>query len=289
MSSKSNQHSVSGGPWVFVFLNRKDVIEPLQELFPMKKKHIIASNNSLTIVNRVLAEAKKHYNKELEQKIEFIFHTDDSTSYKGVKRLASACKKSKKTCAYLKSCNFTFTNTTATAVRTAAEEYCFAVCGDIDYLPCNMNFNLTPFKDVLATISSKKAVYVKSDALPLPGLLSKEMAEWATANSIPTISWLATLPSSSLANYKKVIVDGSDLRLDEILQWLSTANFDDQVLVVGALNGQRGFFPFEMYQVKSGSKNNAASNEYSELSNYNYDKNLAATLLQLNWGLTIPG
>jgi hypothetical protein len=288
MSSKLNHHSVSGGPRVVVFLNRKDAIKPLQELFPMKKKHIIASDNSLTIVNRVLAEAKKHYNKELEQKIECIFHTDDSTSYKVVKRLASACKKSKKTCAYLKSCNFTFTNTTATAVRTAAAEgslslssarcaYCFAA----------PTFTLTPFKDVLETISTKNTVYIKSG--DLPGLLSKEMAEWATANSIPIRFWLVTLPSSSLANYKKVIVDGSDPQLDEIIRWLPTANFAGEVFLVGALNGRRGFYPFEMYQVKSGSKNNAASNEYSELSNYNYDKNLAATLLQVYWDVTIPG
>jgi hypothetical protein len=278
MSSKSNQHSVSGGPWVFVFLNRKDVIEPLQELFPMKKKQITASDNSLTIVNRVLAEAKKHYNKELEQKIECIFHTDDSTSYKVLRRLASACKKSKKTRDHLTSCNFTFTNTTATAVRTAAEEYCFAVCNDIDCRPCNMKFTLTPFKNVLETISSKNTVYVKSDDIDAPRILSKEMEIWATANSIPNTIWLPTLTSSSLANYKKVLVDGSDLRLNEILGWLSTANFAGEVIVVGAVNGRFVTVPFEMYQVKSGSKYNAASNEYDKLSNYNYEKSLAATI-----------
>ena len=127
----------------------------LQEMWIMKNKQLFVSDNSLTIVNKVLAEAKKHYNKELEQKIKFIFHTDDSTSYKVVRRLANACKKSKKTRTYLTSCKFTFTNTTATAVRTAAEEYCFAACNNpLDECPsCNMFFTLTSHKDVLATLS----------------------------------------------------------------------------------------------------------------------------------------
>lgn len=285
-------------PAVIGFLNSKDanLQTTLREIFhlaPMKKKHIVASNNSLTIVNKVLAEAKKHYNKESEQKIEFIFHTDDSTSYKVVKRLANACKKSKQTRTYLTSCKFTFTNTTATAVRTAEEEYCFAVCNNpVDECPpCNMSFTLTSHKDVLATLSYKNAVYLRSSELP-PCLLSKEMEAWATRNRMPFLLWNQELPEvSSIANYKKVFLQGSDPKLSQIIGGLNTANFEGKVFIVGATNGSiRPIFePFEMYQVKSGSKFNAASNQYPKLSNYNYDKNLAATLLQVYWGVRIPG
>ena len=266
-----------------VFLNSKDanLQITLQEMLIMKKKQLIVSDNSLTIVNKVLAEAKKHYNKELEQKMVFLFHTDDSTSYKVVKRLASACKKSKQTRTYLTSCKFTFTNTTATAVRTAAEEYCFAVCNNpVDECPpCNMSFTLTSHKDVLATLSYKNAVYLRSSEL-LPPLLSKETEAWATGNRIPDIDWIRELPSS-IANYKKVILQGSDPKLQEIFGGLNTANFEGTVFIVGATNGSIipiPIHPFEMYQVKSGSKNNAASNQYLELSNYNYDKHLAAAI-----------
>ena len=277
-----------------VFLNSKDanLKFTLQEMWIMKNKQLFVSDNSLTIVNKVLAEAKKHYNKELEQKIKFIFHTDDSTSYKVVRRLANACKKSKKTRTYLTSCKFTFTNTTATAVRTAAEEYCFAACNNpLDECPsCNMFFTLTSHKDVLATLSYKNAFYLRSSEL-LPHLLSKETEAWATGNRIPGI-WIEHLiQPSSIVNYKKVFLQGSDPKLSQILGWLNTANFGGTVFILGATNGSiipTPFESFEMYQVKSGSKNNAASNQYAGLSNYNYDKHLAATLLQVYWGVTTP-
>ena len=264
-----------------VFLNSKDanLKFTLQEMWIMKNKQLFVSDNSLTIVNKVLAEAKKHYNKELEQKIKFIFHTDDSTSYKVVRRLANACKKSKKTRTYLTSCKFTFTNTTATAVRTAAEEYCFAACNNpLDECPsCNMFFTLTSHKDVLATLSYKNAVDLRSSELP-PSLLSKEIEAWATANSIPT---RILVPSSSIVNYKKVILQGSDPKLSQIIGGLNTANFEGTVFILGATNGSiipNLINPFEMYQVKSGSKYNAASNQYTGLSNYNYDKSLVAAI-----------
>ena len=271
-----------------VFLNSKDanLQITLQEMFHlalMKKNHIVASDNSLTIVNKVLAEAKKHYNKESEQKMVFLFHTDDSTSYKVVKRLASACKKSKQTRTYLTSCKFTFTNTTATAVRTAAEEYCFAVCNNpVDECPpCNMSFTLTSHKDVLATLSYKNAVYLRSSELP-PSLLSKEMKAWATGNRIPDIWFELWIQPSSIANYKKVFLQGSDPKLSQILGWLNTANFTGEAYFIGPLSPEQDVddlhLPFEMYQVKSGSKYNAASNQYPELSNYNYDKSLVAAI-----------
>lgn len=267
-----------------VFLNSKDanLKITLQEMWIMKKKEAIVSDNSLTIVNKVLAEAKKHYNKESEQKKEFICHTDDSTSYKVVRRLANACKKSKKTRTYLTSCKFTFTNTTATAVRTAAEEYCFAACNNpLDECPpCNMSFTLTSHKDVLATLSYKNAGYLRSSEL-LPHLLSKETEAWATRNRIPDIAWIQGLPIP-IANYKKVFLQGSDPKLSQILGWLNTANFTGEAYFIGPLSPEQDVddlhLPFEMYQVKSGSKYNAASNQYPELSNYNYDKSLVAAI-----------
>ena len=267
-------------PSIVVFLNSKDVAlqSHIGYFFPMKKKHFIVSDNSLTIVNKVLAEAKKHYNKELEQKIEFMFHTDDSTSYKVIKRLASACKKSKQTRTDLTSCKFIFTNTTAIAVRTAAEEFCFAVCNDPDdeCPPCNMSFTLTPYKDVLATLSTKNAVYIKSDESW--AFLSKETEAWASANSIPTIIFDQLIPL--ISNYKRVFLQGSDPGLEGIIDLLNTENFEGEVVIMGAVVVGFNLLTrqLELKQVKSGSKFNAASIQYSQLSNSNYDKNLAATV-----------
>jgi hypothetical protein len=272
-------------PQLLVFLNSKDVA--LQscigaDLFSIKKKQVIVSDNSLTLVRIVLAEAKKHYNKELEQKMKLIFHTDDSTSYKVVRRLASACKKSKKTRDHLTSCNFTFTNTTALAVRTAAEEFCFAVCNDpVDECPsCNIiSFTLTPYKDVLATLSSKNAVYIKSDESL--SLLSKETEAWAAANSIPTFIFDQQEEAFLPTNYKKVFLQGSDPGLESLIIWLNTENYEGEVFIIGpAAAVDLILLPLQLVlkQVKSGSKFNAASIQYSQLSNFNYDKNLAATV-----------
>jgi hypothetical protein len=53
-------------PSIVVFLNSKDVAlqSHITEMFQMKKKHFIVSDNSLTLAGIVLAEAKKQYNKQ---------------------------------------------------------------------------------------------------------------------------------------------------------------------------------------------------------------------------------
>jgi hypothetical protein len=182
--------------------------------------------------------------------------------------------------AYLTVCKFTFTNTTAIAVRTATEEFCFALCNDpVDECPpCNMIFTLTPYKDVLATLSTKNAVYIKSDESW--SFLSKETEAWAAANSIPTFMFDQPILVPLISNYKKVFIQGSDPGLERLINWLNTENYEGEIFIIGAVVVGFNLLTrqLELKQVKSGSKFNAASIQYSQLSNSNYDKNLAATV-----------
>jgi hypothetical protein len=144
-----------------------------------------------------------------------------------------------------------------------------------------MSFTLTPYKDVLATLSSKNAVYIKSDESL--SLLSKETDAWAAANSIPTFSFDQQEEAFLLliSNYKKVFLQGSDPGLAPIIALLNTENYEGEVFIIGpAAAVDLILLPRQLVlkQVKSGSKFNAASIQYSQLSNFNYDKNLAATV-----------